>query len=155
MRQLINNLELARKEIIEIINSFPKEKREKVFFGNWSLKNLVSHLSGWAQYQIDTLEKFKKGVHSQIPKGLKNSINVDFVNERASLSWDRTYQEFVDSTQKLINEYKKLPDQLKKRKIYDGKDITPAEFLKIEITHYQKTHGPQIRKVLNKTKTAH
>jgi len=66
---------------------------------------------------------------------LKNSINVDFVALRKKVSWEKVYQEFIKTTNSLI-------------KAYRNQKTIPKKLIDIEIRHYQKTHAPQIEKVL-------
>jgi len=117
-------------------------------FDQWSLKELLSHLTGWAKYQINLLERLEKGKQEKLQKSLKNSINIDFVLTRREYDWKKAYQEFLNSSESLIKKYELLPEKLWKEKVYKDKEITSEEFIKIEIKHYIKTHGPQIKKVL-------
>lgn len=140
----------AREEVIELVKLFPKGRREKVLFGQWSLKNLLSHLSGWAKYQIGTLRQLKRKVNIEVPKNLKASINHNFVAQREKRDWDRVYREFLGLSEELIEEYESSPSELWKNKVYKDKDkeTTVEDFIKIEINHYSKTHSPQIKRVL-------
>ena len=150
MNNLVNEFKRARESLIRTIEEFPKEKRELILFDKWSLKNILSHLSGWAKYQRDSLRLFKKGREPQFPENLKASINEDFVLQRDKWSWNRVYQEFLRLSEELIKEYKDLPGELWEKMMDKEQKITPKEFIKIEINHYRKTHGPQVKKVLKK-----
>ncbi|MGB6838678.1 MAG: hypothetical protein WBD86_01325 [Microgenomates group bacterium] len=150
MKNLIKQFEKARKDFLETIDSFPKPRVEEVLFDEWSLKNILSHLSGWAKYQTDTLRLFRKGDKIEVQKNLKHSINEDFVFRREKWSWGRVYQEFLKLSGDLIKEYESLPKELWENEIYNGKETTVEDFIKIEINHYNKTHGPQISRVLEK-----
>lgn len=148
MNNLVNEFKRARKGLFRIIKEFPEEKRELVLFDKWNLKNILSHLSGWAKYQRDSLRLFKKGRKPQFPENLKTSINEDFVYQRGKWSWNRVYQEFLKLSEELIKEYKGLPMELWEKMMNKKQQITPKDFIKIEINHYRKTHGPQVKKVL-------
>lgn len=148
MKKLIKEFEEAKQDLIKIINSFPEEKREKTLFDKWSLKNLLSHLTGWGNYQISTLKQFKRGAEPIVPKSLKSSINDVFVSKRSPWSWNKVYDEFLRISQDLIDEYRGLPGKLWKKEIWKNKKTTPQEFIKIEINHYRKTHGHQIKRIL-------
>lgn len=148
MKTLINEFKRARKDLIRIIDNFSEEKRGLVLFDKWSLKNILSHLSGWAKYQADVLERFQRGEKIRSSKNLKVLINEDFVSQRAKWDWDKVYREFLRTSKKLVKEYGGLQEELWKKKLYDDKEITIEDFIKIEINHYKNTHEPQIEQVL-------
>ena len=150
MGNLVKDFGKARKDFIILIDSFPNEKREFILFDKWSLKNIIAHLSGWAKYQTKTLKILEKRGKQEIPKGMKTSINEDFVSQREKWSWEKVYQEFLDLTGELIKKYENLPKEVWPDRIYNGGRVTAKDFIKIEIKHYSKTHGPQIKKVLRK-----
>ena len=148
MKDLINELEKARKEFISLVNNFPLEKRELVLFDEWNLKNILSHLSGWGAYQTDALKQLKSGEKIKPSKNLKASINDAFVFERKDWDWDMVYKEFFKLSQQLVNEYRNLSKELWRESIYENKKETVEDFIKIEIIHLNKTHTSQIKSVL-------
>lgn len=150
MEELIEKFIKARGKLLKTIDSFPEEKQEKILFDKWNLKDMMTHLDGWANYQLETLKQFKNGINLEIPHNLKESINESFVAERASWVWDRVYDEFLKASQDLINEYESLPERLWEKKIWNDKETTPKEFIQIEISHYENTHEPQIQRVLKR-----
>lgn len=152
MKILVSEFKQARKNFIRLINTFPKERIELILFNKWNLKNILAHLSGWAKYQKDTLRQLKKGIKIEVSKNLKDSINNDFVASREKWHWDRVYHEFLKLSRDLIKEYESLPAGLWKNKIYHDKKDTVEDFIKIEINHYSKTHGPKIKEVLENLK---
>lgn len=142
------DLEKAIAKLTETVDRFPKEKRELILFDQWGLKDILIHLTGWAKYQTKTLKEVQKGKLLENPANLISLINEDFVAKRKNLSWERIYQNFLAASQKLVEEYRQLPDKFWQKKVYKNKATTVADFIKIEINHYQKTHGPQIKKAL-------
>ena len=60
MNKLISDLKNARQELISIIDKVPENRRNTKFLGTWSLKNIVAHLTGWSEHQIDTLKSHSK-----------------------------------------------------------------------------------------------
>jgi len=149
MEDLTNELKTAKAKLIRLVDSFPREKRELVLFDKWSLKDILSHLSGWAKYQIETLKQIKRGDEVRSPKNLKITINESLVSLRQKWSWDKVYQEFLRLSEELVNEYENLPEKLWKRQIVKSKQPTVEDFIKIEINHYRKTHGPQIKEKIS------
>lgn len=145
---MVAELEKSIAKLIETVDCFPKEKRELILFDQWSLKDILVHLTGWAKYQIKTLKEVQKGKLAETLPNLKSLINENLVAKRKKSSWERIYQEFLMASQKLVKEYRQLPNQFWQKKVYKNKATTVADFIQIEIKHYQKTHGPQIEKAL-------
>lgn len=145
---MVRELETARQGFIEIVGSFPVEKREEILLDRWSLKNLIAHLSGWDLHQIEALENHKAGKQSKLPDNLKASINSDFVVQRSKWGWGKVYQEFIKVSQDLVNSYEALPEHLWDKLLFEDGKMTPRKFIKIEINHLNNTHGPQIKAIL-------
>lgn len=148
MNGLAKKFKKVRARLIQDIDNFPEDKREVIIFDKWSLKNILSHLSGWASYQINTLQRLKRGEDVETPKNLKASINEDLVSQQKDWVWDRVYQEFLKLSGELSKEYENLPKRMRGERIYNDKETTVKDFVEIEINHYDKTHGPQIKGVL-------
>jgi len=148
MKNLVVSFQKARDDLLKLLDKFPAGKRETILLDKWSLKNLLSHLTGWAKYQTTSLREFKKSGEIKFQKNLKKSINDDFVALRKDWNWNKVYNEFLKASESLIKEYKTLSGRQWKQSISKNKEETPADFIKIEINHYNKTHGPQINKAL-------
>lgn len=147
MDDLIKEFKQVRLSLIEAVENFPHEKRENPLFGDWSLKDLLSHLSGWAAYQTSVLQDFKKGIEPNCPTDIED-FNTRSVYIRKRWAWDRVYGEFVEKSSRLTDHYKNLPTSKINKNIWSNQICTPRDFIKIEINHYRQTHLPQIHKVL-------
>lgn len=141
---LIRELKDARKQITEALNGVPKNKTQILVCGEWVLKDLLSHLSGWAEYQIRVLQLFKKGQESE-ECGRISDFNRLSVNKRRNKSFHEVKSEFERLSALLIQEYESLTEKQWKMPLRHDKKITPQKFINIEIRHYTKTHLPQIK----------
>ena len=153
MKKLVNDYKKARAEIIGTINRFPAGKEKELFFDEWNLKNMVSHLSGWAEHQIKVLRNIKKGVTTNEPTGLKEKINEKYVAQRKKKSWSVVYREFQLLSDKLLKDYQTLPEKLWEKPVWNDNPTTPIDLIRIETNHYHKTHGPQIKRIIRKRST--
>jgi len=153
MNVLIKKFKKVRADLIQNIDEFPEDKREATLFDKWSLKNLLSHLNGWASYQLNALRQLRKGEEIETPKNPKTTINERLVSQQENWRWDRVYQEFLTLSKMLVVEYENLPKKLWEERIYKDKETTVKDFIEIEINHYSKTHGPQIKRVLKNLST--
>lgn len=147
MNELVKEYIEARQELINLVSKFQKEKRENVLFGNWTLKDIIAHLTGWAEHQTEVLQNLRK---NKINKRIENiqAYNRQSVAKRKVINLNETYEEFIKITDSLISEYMDLPKNLWKKTIWKNKKYTPEKYITIEIRHYRKTHGPQIQEFL-------
>lgn len=143
MESLVDELRLARTAVIEAVSKVARNKREVVFLGDWTLKDLIAHLTGWANYQLEVIKDIQLGRTPKEP-GSIDGFNEESTRKRASQSWEKTYSEFLETSQKLIDTYQKLPNDLWDTLLWDDKKTTLKKFINIEIRHYKKTHLPQI-----------
>lgn len=148
MDKLVGQFRDARKELIGLVDQFPEEKRTVVFFDQWSLQDILVHLIGWAGFQIRSLDQLVVGGKPISEKNLKSSINVDLVVSRRADSWDLVYQDFLTVSADLVKKYQLLPGRFWKVPCREDGKTTPEDSIGIEIRHYTKTHGPQIKKML-------
>lgn len=149
VNKLISDLEKAREDLISVIDKVPANKHTTKFLGAWSLKDIVAHLIGWSEHQINTLRFFSMGKVPSRPGNSKN-FNDEIIKAKENRPWEQIYSEFIKSSSKLIEEYKNLPQHLWNKQIWLGKQMTPEEYIKLEINHYSKEHLPQIKKLLKK-----
>jgi len=138
----------SRKELIRVIRKFPINLREKAFLGEWSLKDIIAHLTGWAEHQAKVLRDLINCVHIEYVGNIQE-FNEKSVAKRKDQTWRKIYAEFIKVTAELITLYGDLPKKLWKKKIWQDKKYTPEKYIKIEIRHYIKTHIPQIQQVIN------
>ncbi len=155
MRPLIKQFSDARSSITDVIGQFPKNQRGGKLFGEWSLKDILVHLTGWANFQMSTLYQLKTGKKLSTEHNPKREINDDFVRHHGDIPWSQVYQNFLTATEGLAKEYEGLPEALWNTKIWSDKETTPKEFIQLEINHYKNTHGPQMKLVLVKMKNHH
>lgn len=149
MADLIKQFEEARLDFLETLEKFPKDRVEEKLFGEWNLKDVIAHFSGWDKYFTDSLKFLKEG--KEIPKwGTINEFNEKSVQLRKTHDWKKIYQEFVKAGQNFIEEYKDIPKELQNKLLWPNKKYTPLKFLKINIDHYENAQLQNIKKLLIK-----
>lgn len=146
MQKRIEEFKKARFNLHQAIDSFPKDKREEILFGKWSLKDIVAHISGWDLITIKTLKSIEK---SKTPGwiGSVYEFNRNSVEKRKKWNWQKVYKEFVELGGKITNEYEGIPEDLWNKKAWKSRSFTPKKFLEIDIKHYRDEHLPQIMKL--------
>lgn len=136
---LLNKFKKISGELDSLIQKFSQERREEILFDKWSLKNVVSHLNHWMLHDIDCLENIIQGTEPFWEPDVE-IFNQRGVEARKNKSWDEIYSEFVNLKNRVIDLYTKLPTGLYDKKFWNGKDETPTEFLKEDITHWKDEH---------------
>jgi uncharacterized damage-inducible protein DinB len=53
--QIISDLIEARRKILNVAYTLPPDKRDEVFLGVWSVRDLLAHLVGWDYTNIDAV----------------------------------------------------------------------------------------------------
>jgi len=131
------DLKKLQQEIINIVDKFPTQKRKEILFDQWSLKDVLTHLCGWDELTVNAINNLKNGQLSVWGKSV-DEMNRSSTGLRKDKSWDDIYNEFVDNSQKLVDIYNNLPDDLWEKPLYSDKKFSPTKFIKIDIDHYQE-----------------
>lgn len=134
----------VQKELLEVIEKFPKEKTDLIFYGDWTIKEVVGHISAWDMYFTKVLINFSKGIESNY-WGNINEFNAKEVAKRKGWSLNKLIKELVGAGNEFIKTYNNLDKTLLNKKIWDKKKYTPQDILKIQIHHY-KSQIKQIEK---------
>ena len=132
------------EEIKSLIKKFPKNKRVEKLFGEWSLKDVIAHLSHWAEHDLNCFEALKKGEEPYWAPDI-DEYNMEGVEKRKQESWDTVYSEFVVLMDKVISEYSTLREDLWDKKFWKNRKFTPRVFLDIDVDHYKNEHLPKIK----------
>ena len=61
MKELLREFVKVRKDFINTLKKFPNDKYEEKLFGEWSLKDVIAHFTGWDRYFIDAIELLSNG----------------------------------------------------------------------------------------------
>lgn len=149
MKDLIDDFKQARLDLIKVLKDFPKEKREVVLFGEWSLKDLVGHISGWNIAATNAARSLEEGNTPEWVKSI-NDFNKENVERREKWSWEKVSQEFLEASKALIEEYERLPRELWEKKYWSERKYTPLKMFKIELKHLKNIHLPEMLKYLAK-----
>lgn len=135
-----------RDELVDFLEKLPAEKWNTPVYPGWTVKDLIAHLSGWAEYQVNCLQLFVDGA-KDIPKPKVQDRNEESVRKRKKLTTEEIKEEFIALSANMIKSYGNLTTSQWQKSIWDGTKTTPEKFIKIEIKHYRETHFPELRKL--------
>lgn len=108
--KLINDLVAANKRLLGALTSVPEDSK---ITGEWSKKQLLSHIAGWYEEGVDSLPKILKGVK---PNSFRKSI--DGYN-RASVvkRKDKTVEQILKEMEELHTKFVKQISGLSEEQI--------------------------------------
>jgi hypothetical protein len=129
------------------LRRFPPGRRDDLLFRDWSLKDVVAHLTGWDQYFTAILKCLETGEKAPF-WGSITQFNKASVAKRRALAWKTVYDEFVAAGDEFIRCYGQLSEKTAGTRFWKAKPYTPAKIVDINIHHYAKSHLPEIERKL-------
>ena len=93
---IINSLGEARRKIIDLAVAAPPEKRDEVFLGEWSVRDLLAHLAGWDYANEEAVFDIRSGQNPRLFKHWNpdwTDFNARLVRQYKLDNWD----EFIES----------------------------------------------------------
>lgn len=151
MDQIIDKFVNARQNIITILEKVPAEKVEEKLFGTWTLKDVVAHFTAWDRYFTQAALLLKQKKIMPYWESV-NTFNANSVARVTKLKWDKVLADFVKVNNQFIEVYKKLPDELLNKKLWEHKSHTLAKFLETNLEHYTNDQIKAITKLAKKWK---
>ncbi len=145
IEKLIQEFKNLYKDVKEVIDKFPQDKREEILFDKWSLKNVVAHLNHWCVHDLICFRALKEGKEPYWPPGI-DEYNEQGIQARKNKTWNDVYNEFNTLLPKIILEYETLPSGLWSKRFWKAHKFTPLKFLEIDVDHYKNEHLPQLKK---------
>ena len=106
---LINRLKEKRTEIETLLAKAPADKE---IYTNWTLKELLAHMSGWDDVIIEALQAHAKDepVSTTVTTGIDN-YNANTVTTRKSLNLEQVTLEWKATRESLFKALEELPNE--------------------------------------------
>jgi hypothetical protein len=106
---LIERLKSTRKPLEEVIAQAPADKD---IYKNWTIKQIMDHISGWDDVIIEALTTHAKGLPiTPIVSSSINAYNAETTTSRQTLNLELTTIEFQNTRKTLIKTLNDLPDE--------------------------------------------
>jgi len=147
--QLIADLIQARQSLLDAILSLPPARQDEVFLGVWSVKDLVAHLIGWDDANLEAAQSI---LANQLPAFYNHydrdwkSFNARLVNEHRLDDFQSLLVSVKVSQQKLVDFLRHIPaaEFSKDRGVrFKGYKVTIGRLLEAE-TKDEKIHQGQV-----------
>jgi hypothetical protein len=140
----IQELRQIRTAMTQLAYEVPEQLRDAMVSEEWTIKDVIAHISGWDTYTIHSLKAFLRG---DIPEwgGDVEDFNRQQIESRSGLSWEELVAEFEDTGYKMVQAYSQVPGILWEKPIWPDQEITPKQSLQDDIYHYGQEHLPQFQ----------
>jgi uncharacterized damage-inducible protein DinB len=81
----------ARAELLDALDRVPEDRRTEVWYGVWSLKDILAHLVGWQEAWAIGLDQVANGERPSLPgyEGDDDSFNAKSVARFKDEPWER------------------------------------------------------------------
>jgi hypothetical protein len=141
-QELLNGAAREYKAFHESIQGLNEEHMTQVWLGTWSVRDIVSHISGWHREMIPALQRIARGERPVLP-GVSYD-DVDAWNEKFAatkrhtpvadvlLEFDRSHEDFMHAAAQ-------VPDE----RFVEGK--TAWKIVDGNSAHHYREHAEQIR----------
>ena len=141
---LIERLISTRKPLEEVIAQAPANKD---VYKDWTIKQIMDHISGWDDVIIEALTTHAKGepITPTVSRGI-NAYNAETTTSRQSLDLELTKKEFQNTRLGLIQALNDLPDEKFNQPLIFpwGETGTVAYLVEIFIEH-EEYHCAHVR----------
>ncbi len=132
---VLKQFKQSRLDLLAAVKNFPTAKESRIFYGDWTIREVVGHISAWDIYFSDLLSNFSSG------KQVEHWGNIFEFNKNAvTLCKNKTLKKLTDELEKSGKQfnltYQNLPTKALEQKIFLKKKYTPKDILKIELDHY-------------------
>jgi len=102
--RLIAELVETRRAILAAAGSLSPTRQDEVFLGHWSLKDLLAHLAGWDDANVEAIQALLEG---RLPPFYEHRDR-DWMSFNARLVAEYGRQDFADLVSVLENSHEQL-----------------------------------------------
>ena len=128
----------VRKDLVETVSSFPLDKLDELVCGEWDIKSVLAHITGWDIHFTTMVSMLKSGKDAPHRGDDVHKWNQTLVLEREGNSWNEAQATLVEAGAAFMDEYADLEQDLWNRRFWEGRNPTPAWVLKHNAEHYEE-----------------
>jgi len=141
-QELLNDAARQYKALHETIQGLNEAHMTEVWLGTWTVRDIVSHISGWHREMIPALERIARG-ERPIPDGVSyadvDAWNAKFAAAKRDAPVADVLLEFDKSHEDFMHAAAQVPDD----RFVEGK--TAWKIVDGNSAHHYNEHGEQIR----------
>lgn len=125
----------ARMEFLAAIQDFPEDKRAERLFSDWSLRDILVHITAWEGYTIDVLDDVVAGNEPYYVED-SEEFNQNAVEEGKNIAWDDAHLDLLETGSIFIESYELLDESLWDAQIWDKDECTLRDMITTNTEHY-------------------
>ena len=141
-QDLLNEAARQYKAFHETIHGLNEEHMAEVWLGTWSVRDIVSHISGWHREMIPALERLARG-ERPVAQGVSyddvDAWNAKFAAAKRDTAVAEVLLEFDKSHEDFMHAAAQVPDD----RFVEGK--TAWKIVDGNSAHHYKEHADQVR----------
>ncbi|MFN0147872.1 MAG: hypothetical protein ACKVT1_15320 [Dehalococcoidia bacterium] len=113
-RRLFAELELERKQLIRNIETCRIRDIERKFIGDWSLKDIIGHVSSWEAEVVSSVRELREGKRPAIldfDQGGLDRWNRDHAERKRDLNFWSVFEQLKGGRLRLLEEFDNVSDE--------------------------------------------
>lgn len=139
--ELLAELETEFQSLLKAVEGLSDEQMLKVWYGDWSVRDILGHVIGWHHEMDDVLERISRG-ERPVPEGVDYN-NADPWNARFAETWQQAspaaiVEELTASKELFVKAAQLVPEE----RFAEGK--TAERIVTTTGTNHYREHGPEI-----------
>jgi hypothetical protein len=140
--ELLSAAEYQYKNFRTALEGLDARRLTEVWLGDWSVKEIVAHISGWHRELAPALERMARG-ERPVPEG-KSYEDVDAWNAKFAAAVKATSaREVLDDLERSHADFMRAASAVPPERFLPGK--TAWKIVDLNSAHHYKEHGDQIR----------
>ena len=140
--ELLATLDREFAELLAAVDGLSDEQMTRVWFGGWSLRDILAHIAGWHHEMDDVLARIGRG-ERPVPEGVDYSDadawNARFVDTWRNASPSAVVEELIASKESFVTAARQVPED----RFEEGRAAYRI-LHNTAIDHYRE-HAPAIR----------
>lgn len=140
-QQLLDELETEFAKLLEAIDGLTDEQMLKVWYGDWSVRDILGHIVGWHHEMDGVLERISRG-EKPVPDGVDyndpDPWNAKFAETWQSASPQAVVEELTASKDLFVKAAKLVPED----RFEEGRSA--ARIVQATGFGHYKEHAPEI-----------
>ncbi|GBD12408.1 hypothetical protein HRbin24_00415 [bacterium HR24] len=112
-QELLQELEQGFQELLRAVEGLSDDAATRVWYGTWSVRDIIAHISGWHREMAAALERVARG-ERPVPEGVDYSDadawNARFAQAHADTPWPQMLAELKASKDAFVAAARQVPE---------------------------------------------
>lgn len=136
----------TRQDLLETLKMLPPAKENEIVTGEWTARDVISHLIGWDQHTIELVEAVFEGEQLETIED-EDEYNQKVILENQQLTWEELVERFEDNSAHLLQSFEFMDEGMWSMQPYTDNPKSVQDILLDKVSHY-KVHFAEIAKLV-------